>query len=330
MYLHKISIRLTQWSVCLALSVLLLGAYTRLSDAGLGCPDWPLCYGAFVPSEEVAKTQSFNVEKAWIEMIHRYSVLLLGGFIFLLLGMNFYQRKRYRMAWYLTLIVSFLLLCQAALGMWTVTLSLRPIVVLAHGLGGISIFVLLGFLVASWREPDLPHGSISTKLWKPWAFLALALLFIQISLGIWMSLQYASLACLDFPLCQGKWWPTLSFREAFDLLQGLDLAHDEADFSNAKRVTIHFMHRLGGLLSLGVIGGLAVGLFVFVRNPFWKKWGKFLGRLVILQALLGIANILSHLAVPISLLHTGTAAFLALVLVRICYFLSRVNPRSSF
>jgi cytochrome c oxidase assembly protein subunit 15 len=299
-----------------ALIVVPLGAYVRLSDAGLGCPDWPGCYGKLVgvpdhSDERVAAAQTFPgkpVEsgKAWKEMIHRYVAGTLGIIVFAACVLAW--RRRPVVSALLVGIVVF----QALLGMWTVTLLLKPAIVTAHLLGGMAIIGLLTILVMpernTWSRQAVPSGAARL------ATAALVLLVIQIGLGGWVSSNYAGLACQDFPTCQGDWLPAMDFQQGFTALRELGYTGDGALLPFEALTAIHWIHRLGALLVFVVVGTLILRLR---SAPGWLPWAFVLAVMLVLQVGLGIANVLLSLPLPLAVAHNFGAALLLLHVVAV-------------
>lgn len=303
-------------AVCLAFFVVMLGAYTRLSDAGLGCPDWPGCYGNMVlPSagaglkEAQNKYPTIPIEsrKAWTEMAHRYAAGTLGLLIFFIAASVLRQRiKGNILPWHLPLVLFVLLLFQAALGMWTVTLKLLPVVVMGHLLGGMLIVASLSrfrLQISSIHGEDMPS-------WRPWARLALLIVFMQIALGGWVSSNYAGISCLGFPQCNGTWLPHLYFAKGFNLFSSLSANYQGGLLDNEVRITIQFVHRLGALVT-------ALYLLIFSILMILKSHSRQLKLaaimtlvLVFAQCTLGIMNVLYLLPIKIAVAHNGIAALL--------------------
>lgn len=299
-----------------ALIVVPLGAYVRLSDAGLGCPDWPGCYGKLVgvpehPDEHVAAAQAFpgkpvEAGKAWKEMIHRYVAGTLGLIVF----------AASVLAWRRRPVVSVLLVgtivFQALLGMWTVTLLLKPAIVTAHLLGGMAIIGLLTLLAMperdTWSRQAAPPGAAGL------ATAALVLLVIQIGLGGWVSSNYAGLACQDFPTCQGDWLPAMDFQHGFTAQRELGYTGDGALLPFEALTAIHWMHRLGALLVFVVVGTLILRLR---SAPGWQPWAFVLAVMLVLQVGLGIANVMLSLPLPLAVAHNFGAALLLLHVVAV-------------
>ncbi|AVV84384.1 COX15/CtaA family protein [Shewanella putrefaciens] len=309
------------------LMVILMGAYTRLSDAGLGCPDWPGCYGHIkVPTQdhEIARAQTIfpdhdiQTEKAWLEMIHRYIAAGLGLlilFIFIKCLKTPTAPKK------LPTFILLLLIFQAALGMWTVTMKLMPIVVMSHLIGGFSLISLLLILYLRIRQKQVEIGSLQTQNLAILALVSLIILIGQIMLGAWTSSNYAALACTTLPICEGNWMDNLAIADAFSPFQGQHPSFEFGVLDYPARMTIHIAHRFGAIITTGVLLLLAYKLFVSTRAL--KKLSLLLVALVILQVALGISNIVMHLPLGIAVSHNGGAALLLLTLVTINYFLWR-------
>ena len=294
-----------------ALFVVPLGAYVRLSDAGLGCPDWPGCYGHLVgvpehPDEHAAAAQAFpdkpvEPAKAWKEMIHRYVAGSLG--LIVLAACILAWRRRPWVAALLPAVILF----QALLGMWTVTLLLKPAIVTSHLLGGMAVVALLTLLVLD--EPRDRRGPAGAA---PLAALALALAVVQIFLGGWVSSNYAALACPDFPSCRGDWLPEMDFGHAFTFVRELGQTGSGEPLSLAAMTAIHWSHRLGALLLSLAVLALVLRL---ARAPGWQSWAFVIAVLLVAQASLGIANVLLSLPLPLAVAHNFGAALLLLHLV---------------
>lgn len=301
----------------LALVVIVLGAYTRLSDAGLGCPDWPGCYGHLSVPEQVEEDvfqRPLEAGKAWKEMIHRYAagalgLLILGIFLLSLFGRHYGK--------VLPAILLGTVVFQAALGMWTVTLLLSPVVVTAHLLGG---FTTLGLLWLLWLRAHGNHRRHS--LYTPalgylrlWGAVALMLVVGQIFLGGWVSTHYAAVACgTSFPTCHGTLWPDADFAQGFAFAweQGRD--YEFGILENHARTAIHLTHRAGALVVFLVLGAIVL----------WAWWRKplALGRLpevllffLCLQVSLGILNVVWALPLAVAVGHNLVAALLLLTVI---------------
>lgn len=297
-------------AACLAFCVVVLGAYVRLSDAGLGCPDWPGCYGHLTVPHHEAAQQAFpgkplEAHKAWKEMIHRYLAGSLGLLILTICIFAWRNRKSISpvLPTFLLILVAF----QAALGMWTVTLLLKPVIVSLHLLGGMSTFALLVWLKSSSMLLTPKNWSFSLP-----AMLGLLLLAVQIALGGWTSSNYAALACTDFPTCHGLWWPEADFANAFHLVRELGQNADGSMLTGASLTAIHLTHRLGAVLVLTYLGWLGWSL---TRAEELKNLGRMLLVLLATQISLGVSNVLFSLPLAVAVAHNATAALLLAVLV---------------
>ena len=300
----------------LAFGVISLGAYVRLSDAGLGCPDWPGCYGHLVGVPDAAHEQAaalaafperpVEAHKAWKEMVHRYFAGTLGLLIVLIATLAWRHRQSLRQSPLLPIALLAVVVFQAALGMWTVTLLLKPVIVSAHLLGGMATLALLiGLLL---RQRAVAHPLLVSAGLRTHAALALLAVVVQIALGGWVSSNYAALACSDFPTClDGQWWPEMDFGSAFQLHRELGQSADGALLSNMALTAIHWAHRLGAVVVTLVVGSLAWTLY---RQRDARRWAWLLGLCLVLQLALGIGNILLALPLPLAVAHNAGAALL--------------------
>jgi cytochrome c oxidase assembly protein subunit 15 len=306
-------------AVALTFIVIVVGAYVRLEDAGLGCPDWPGCYGQIlgVPDEvhEVARAEqafpgkTVDVGRAWKEMFHRYLAGLLGLMI-LAVAVMAWMRKRAGggdSPWLATALVA-VVAFQATLGMWTVTMLLKPAIVTLHLLGGMTILVMLMWLAL--REVDPPP--VPARGLRGWAALALAVLIAQIALGGWVSTNYAALACVDFPTCHGQWLPDMEFTSAFHVLRELGMTASGAPLSQEALNAIQWSHRVGALVTLILVGGLGLRL---LATPGLRVTGAVILVLVLMQAGIGVANVLLRLPLVLAAAHNAGAALLLLALI---------------
>jgi cytochrome c oxidase assembly protein subunit 15 len=308
--------RLTVFTALLAFCVILMGAYVRLSDAGLGCPDWPGCYGELVvPDQNQAEMPQDNPHakplhagKAWKEMIHRYLAGSLGLLILALTIMAWLNRRQPNQPLWLPTLLLGLVIFQAALGMWTVTLLVKPAIVTAHLLGGFSTFVLLVLLSLQLRTSS-PPSTVMTKSTRRLALIGLAVLIAQISLGGWTSTNYAALGCSDFPGCYADdGWPPMDFAEAFTLWRGLGINYEFGVLENDARAAIHMSHRIGALVTLLTLGLLIWRLLIQERGM--SRQAGLLLILLATQIGLGITNVLAHLPLSVAVAHNGVAALL--------------------
>jgi cytochrome c oxidase assembly protein subunit 15 len=309
--------RLLLIATLLAFAVIALGAYVRLSDAGLGCPDWPGCYGHWlgVPEahhEQQAAAQAYpdrplDTGKAWKEMLHRYLAGTLGLLILALCILAWRKESRSQQSPALPTALLGIIGLQAALGMWTVTLLLKPVIVTLHLIGGMTtLSILVGMAVAGRNAKAEDAVGPGTRLL---AFSALLAVVIQIALGGWVSSNYAALACPDFPTCQGQWQPEMDFAHAFSLHRELGETADGQLLPFAALTAIHWSHRLGSALVTLITGWLALALFKTGKRR-WKTWGGLLAFLLLAQLSLGIANVLLGLPLAIAVAHNLGAALL--------------------
>ncbi|QIR13243.1 COX15/CtaA family protein [Shewanella aestuarii] len=319
---------LLKFTLVFTLMVILMGAYTRLSDAGLGCPDWPGCYGHLtVPNEshELAKVEAHfpehtvEPEKAWLEMIHRYVAGILGLMVFAVLVLCLKHREAPKK---LPIFIAALIIFQAALGMWTVTMKLMPIIVMSHLIGGFSLFSLLLLLYLRTKPLRIPGGDIYARKLAPLAMAGLVVLIIQIVLGGWTSSNYAALACTSLPICEGNWVDNLRFADAFSPFQGHHPSFEFGVLDYATRMTIHVTHRLWAVVTAAILILLAIKLLK-AQSTVMRQSGYVLILLVVLQVALGISNVVMHLPLGIAVSHNGGAALLLLSMVFINYALWR-------
>ena len=293
-------------TLVLAFVVVVVGAYVRLSDAGLGCPDWPLCYGQPLPGD-IADRDA--LAKAWKEMGHRYLAGALGVLILVLSFWSWKTRQSARLAAALLALVIF----QATLGAWTVTMLLRPAIVTAHLLGGMAILALLTWLALA----QFPHTRRSPEL-RVSAALALAVLGVQIALGGWVSSNYAALACPDLPLCLGQAVPPMDFGNAFHVLRELGQTPQGALLSGEALTAIHWSHRMFALFAVAVIGWAA-----YRALGVSKGLAALIAALLALQFSLGVANVLVSRPLELAAAHNAGAALLLAALVVLNFFAFR-------
>lgn len=308
--------RLALTGALLAAAVVVLGAWVRLTDAGLGCPDWPGCYGHVYPNAGPAHAQSgLQFAKALHEMIHRYFASTLGIICAALLAWALRFRND-RDQPLVPVVLLFIAVClQGALGALTVTLLLKPLIVTAHLLGGLTTLGLLWWLSLS---PETRQMTPREANLRKYAFVGLAALALQIALGGWTSTNYAAVACPDFPTCQHSFWPQMDYQDAFVLWRGLGIDYEGGVLANPARVAIHFTHRLGAMVAGSIL--IALGLLAAARargaaSRRLRRAGRLLVVAVALQISIGVATV--HWGVPLSLatLHNAGAAFLVLSMV---------------
>jgi cytochrome c oxidase assembly protein subunit 15 len=318
-------------ATCLAFVVVVVGASVRLMDAGLGCPDWPGCYGAISPdraAKEIAQAVAaqggehgpVSLRKAWKEMFHRYLAGTLGLAILAIAVLAWRNRRIHARSPLLPGAVLALVIVQAALGMWTVTLLLKPVIVTLHLLGGMATLALLAWLAL--RELEWPRGIdvAAGRRMRPWAAAGLAIVAVQIALGGWVSSNYAALACIDFPTCHGKWLPDMDFMHGFQLVRELGRTAAGTHLAYEALVAIHWTHRIGAVITLLYVGSLA---WVLMRRRGFAPIGVALAALLSAQVALGIANILAGLPLAVAVAHNAVAACLLVTLVMINFAVSR-------
>jgi cytochrome c oxidase assembly protein subunit 15 len=289
----------------LAAAVVVLGAWVRLTDAGLGCPDWPGCYGHIYPES------GHGFSKALHEMVHRYFAGTLGLVIASLLVWALWNRK-VRDQPLLAVLLLFIIVClQGALGALTVTQLLKPLIVTAHLLGGLTTLGILWWLSLT---PERRDVSARETALRKYALVGVAALLLQIFLGGWTSSNYAAVACPDLPTCQSSWWPPMDFRDAFVLQRGIAIDYTGGVLANPARVAIHVTHRIGALLFgsiLIIVGAMCWG----ARSRRLKLMGALLVAAVLLQIGIGVSMV--HFGMPLTLatLHNAGAAFLVICMV---------------
>jgi cytochrome c oxidase assembly protein subunit 15 len=317
--------RLSLVGVILCLGVVVFGGYTRLSDSGLGCPDWPGCFGHVAPTGSAEHYASdADVRKAWVEMIHRYAAgtLLLCVLVITALSVVARRERGVSVAFAVTLLA--LILFQAILGMWTVTLLLKPLVVTGHLLGGLTTLGMLLWLWLTTRAHGQPvdGGSVlagnrlveNGRRARLWATLTLAALALQVFLGGWTSSNYAAVACPDFPRCQNQWVPDADYEDAFVLWRGLGINYAGGVLDHPARVAIHFSHRVGAvLLSILVLLAGYAALRMTDREARWA--GLAVLAALALQIGIGIYMVWRAFPLPLAAAHNAGAALLVLATV---------------
>ncbi|MDH5832713.1 COX15/CtaA family protein [Luteimonas kalidii] len=385
--------RIAWLAVALTFGVIVFGAFVRLSDAGLSCPDWPTCYGRAAWPQAIDEARDhaasairpFEDHKAWREQVHRHLAATLGVLV-LVLALLAARRRRFGVA--LVLVASALVagaiplymrgqvlpallvaglgealllaaavawarrtaaggardlapaaaltlavvIFQALLGKWTVTMLLKPVIVMGHLLGGMLTFSLLAWM--AWRATHLPIVLADARALRRWLVAAVAVLGAQIALGGWVSANYAALACgaggwttaqahyIDFPKCVGQWWPPADFREGFVLWRGVGVDYEGGVLDGASRIAIQMAHRLFAVVAAGVLLALSWRL---LRTPGLRGWSVALALLTVSQVLLGVLNVKLSLPLPVAVMHNGGAALLLFVLVSLLARLRRAG-----
>ena len=330
---NKIFFRIGLAACFLAFFVIVLGAYVRLSDAGLGCPDWPGCYGQITAPdelEEISKARLAYPEleidsgKAWKEMIHRYFASTLGLLILFLAFFAWKHRDNKQQQVILPGLLVILVIFQGLLGMWTVTELVKPTIVTLHLLMGLTTLALLCWLTLKHARPwQQQLANISTPGFiKKWAQLALVVLVLQIFLGGWTSTNYVALHCPDFPTCQGEWWPQTDFSEAFVFFKESGINYEGGSLTVEAGTAVHLMHRIGALISTVVIVGLALMLFLRSPHALMKNASMAVLAMLVIQVVLGISNVLLHLPIPVAVAHNAVATLLLLSLILLNYLIN--------
>ena len=312
--------RLLWITLFLTVDLILIGSFVRVSDAGLGCPDWPGCYGRFSPFGALSEIRAemairpdgpVTVYKAWVEMVHRY---IASGLGLLIIVLAWQSRRTPGASTRLALATIVWVILQGLFGMWTVTMKLQPAIVTAHMLGAL---VLLAMLLAQWwrldhrgaaadryrgRIPNVPDRGLAIG-----AGLLAVLLFLQTALGAWVSSNYATLACRDFPMCQGQWLPPMDLKGGFELWRPLGHSALGHPITFAALTAIHVVHRWAAFIVLAVV--LWVGLRAR-RQPGTRWLGTLLLLVAGLQLTTGLTNVFLEWPAPAAILHTAGAAVL--------------------
>ena len=332
--------KLVYGTTILTFVLVALGAYVRLTDAGLGCPDWPGCYGKLSPfhaqeqiddAHRLSPAGPVSPTKAWNEMLHRYLASLVGALIVAIVARVFIRRRRAQrddddpeQALGLPLLLLGMVILQGLFGKWTVTLLLKPAVVTLHLLGGMFILALLAWLSArQLRLPPAPRPAEARRL-RPWGILAIVLVIAQIALGGWVSTNYAALACIDFPTCHGKWLPDMDFGHGFQLLRELGMTAQGEPLSNASLNAIHWTHRVGALVLTIYLGTLA---YVVAAMTGLRRYAVAVGAALLVQVALGISNVLSMLPLTLAVAHNAGAALLLMTVVVLNFALRKDSSR---
>jgi heme a synthase len=312
--------------------LIVFGGFTRLTDSGLGCPDWPGCYGLANPflahehiaaAEELMPTGPVTVAKAWIEMIHRYLAMGIGVLIMALMITSWVQWRRGRAAAFNPLLptVLFLWVCvQGAFGAWTVTLKLQPVIVTLHLLFGVTLLALvvwLGGREDNLLKPQPAPGDITVlRRLRPLAWLSGAVLLLQLALGGWVSTNYATLACSDFPLCNGQLVPEMDFEHGFTLWRELGKTAAGHYLPFSALTAIHWVHRNFAAVVVLVLGYTAWRAW---RVPGLHKTARNLVLVLAAQAVTGIATVFFSFPLALAVLHNAGAAGLVLLVTMLNY-----------
>lgn len=323
---RKAGFYLAVFAFCVAVIVVVLGAFTRLSHAGLGCPDWPTCYGhLWVPNtaDEIhAANQAFaatpvETEKTWPEQIHRIFASSLGLLMIGLVFIGFRNRSVEGQPLKLPLFMLCFVVLQGLFGMWTVTLLLWPQVVTLHLLGGFATLSLLWLLVQRLGNFHWQFGlPVLEKIKKiRWlAVVGLLVVVMQIALGGWTSSNYAALACADLPTCHNEWIPAMDFSAGFNVFQHIGPNYLGGQMDNQARTAIHFSHRIGAIVTAVVLLALGISLFM-IKEKAVRYMAAVLCAILALQIALGLSNVFFALPLPVAVAHNAVGAVLLLTLV---------------
>lgn len=313
--------RIGQLTLVLTFIVVVLGAFVRLSDAGLGCPDWPGCYGHIgVPESQAelshAETkfgQTVEPAKAWKEMIHRYVASTVGFLILIMCCLAAFRRKSVTQPLLPPLALLILVIFQGLLGMWTVTLLVKPIIVSAHLIGGMSTLGLLWWILLTQGRYFAPNSISNAYKLRRLAIVALVVLVIQIFLGAWTSTNYAATACgSSFPTCQSQWWPAMDFSEGFVLWRGLGVNYEGGVLAHDARAAIQVVHRIGAVVTTLVLALLVIRLKFLERDSSLNRAGSLVALALIVQLSIGIGMVWLNMPLVAATAHNAGAALLLL------------------
>jgi cytochrome c oxidase assembly protein subunit 15 len=319
--------RLCLLGTVLAFCVVVLGAYVRLNHAGLGCPDWPGCYGHLTAGQAAANAHVVNAAfpdrpieyaKALKEMLHRYLASTLGLLILGLAALAWTNRRDPQQPVRMPLVAVALVIFQGLLGMWTVTLLLKPAIVTAHLFGGLATMSLLWWMSLTTERRSRPAAE---QTLRTWAVVGAVVLGVQIFLGGWVSTNYAAVACPDFPTCQRSFWPTMDFRDAFVLWRGLGIDYEGGVLDHPARVAIHYTHRVGAIVTAVVLGIVTWKAVRTGQSLGVRMAGAALGIALLLQWLVGPIMVLKTFPLSLATAHNAVAAFLVLCMVALLRFL---------
>jgi heme a synthase len=324
----------------LAFIVIVLGSYVRLSDAGLGCPDWPGCFGQITAPDEAKELSrardafphlEINSAKAWKEMAHRYLASILGFLILIMAFLAVKNRKDPSQQLKLPIALVGLVIFQGLLGMWTVTQLVRPTIVTLHLITGLLTLSALLWVYLKQSQPwieSIKNTQVESYI-KLLAKFSVLILGIQIFLGGWTSTNYVALYCPDFPTCQGEWLPATNFSEAFVFFKDPSVNYEGGTLSLEAGVTVHFMHRVGALLTAITLTTLSVLMLSRLNSSILRKQAILLLGLLGTQISLGIANVILVLPIPIAVAHNAFAGALLLSLLLINYSLYNLDDKNT-
>ena len=317
---------LTLLTLFLTFDLVVFGAFTRLTDSGLGCPDWPGCYGHASPigalsqidlAEEALPSGAVTRSKAWIEMIHRYLATAVGVLILTLTITTWLERRRTQISPWWPVATLVWVCLQGAFGALTVTMKLFPAIVTLHLLGGMALLALLKIQALRYAQALGEQAVVAVpRSVRVLVLATFALLWVQIALGGWVSTNYAVLACTSFPSCQNSLWPAMNFSQGFTIWRELGTAGDGSYISFEALTAIHYVHRLSAYLLFAVAAGLYACL---LRIRLLRPQAHWLAGLVVLQVATGLGNVLLGWPLAAAVLHTAGAAALVVVLTGIVF-----------
>ncbi len=324
---------LTAFTAFLTFDLIVFGAFTRLTDSGLGCPDWPGCYAEASPfgaHDEIHAAQStmptgpVTFAKAWIEMIHRYLAMIVGALILVAAVVAWIERRRLPLSpWWSTATLSWVIV-QGLFGKFTVTLKLYPAIVTLHLLGGLVLLALLVVQREAWRSQPL---SLTPALARG-AYLVTGMVWVQMALGGWVSTNYAVLACTGFPQCDGQWWPNMNFAEGFTLLRELGRAGHGGFLSREALVAVHMVHRIFAFLLLPAMLAFAWRLHA-AGGAVPRRYALTLAALALWQLASGLSNVVLGWPLIAALAHTAGAAAMVGVTASLLARLFARSPAAS-
>jgi len=313
---------LTLVTLFLTFDLVLFGAFTRLTDSGLGCPDWPGCYGSASPvgasaaiaaAQEAMPTGPVTFPKAWIEMIHRYLATAVGVLIVVLAVGSWMERRRLAVSFVWPVVTLVWVCLQGAFGALTVTMKLFPAIVTLHLLGGMGLLALLRAQATAYAmaTPGSPGPAVLRPGVRALLVAVFALVWLQIALGGWVSTNYAVLACSEFPTCQGSWWPDMDFQQGFTVWRELGQTRGGDAIAFPALTAIHYVHRLSAYLVFLGLFWLAWRLW---SEPAQRPLARWLVGLALWQFFTGLTNVVLDWPLLAAVSHTGGAAALVVVM----------------
>jgi heme a synthase len=316
----------------LCLVVVVVGAWVRLTDAGLGCPDWPGCYGHVHPAQLTERVEDINAAypdrpfdytKALNEMVHRYIASTLGLLIIVLAALSVWNRRDPRQPRVLPWVLLATVLLQGLLGMWTVTLLLKPLIVTLHLLGGLTTLSMLWWLSLA---PERRELKAAERRVRRLAVVAMGFVIVQVALGGWTSTNYAAAACTDFPKCQERWWPEMDFGDAFVLWRGLGIDYEGGVLDAPARVAIHYVHRIGAYVVTVLLVTLAVAAWRRARTLPVQLSAMAVLAALLLQLAIGMNLIWQGWPLWLGTAHNAGAAAVVLAMIAVLRYLTPHSP----